>query len=346
MQVVLVPSGGSPVALSNLSDNPGPFKRPRFSGQQFVYYDGAFYLGDIFGHRSPIPPPTVTDELVYDAWPSPDGRYIAWVLVTPGTWQGVKFSMAASRIVLTDQSGANPRVLLQQTIDGDGGVPIVYGWRNGNPATLLVQNSYGFAGLHKGLEEFDPATLDLVGDWLPPDGEATQPQGEVLGVSPSGASMAYATKDLLLPSGEGPLPANLLVMTFKGRNTTLVDTAAQHKDPALPKQPAPSAYVFSRQVYVSPDDTVVAYTRLDVIYPKGVRVPYIRPVACIARVNGAAKADLAAGFRVMGWVDNNTLVLRKDDQPKTGLYTYSLATSVKTRVAPGNSSFEVDGVVP
>jgi hypothetical protein len=346
MQVVMLPVGGAPVALSNLSANSGPFKRPRFSGQGFIYYDGAFFLGDIYGHHAPIPPPTTTDELVYDAWPSPDSRYVAWVLVTPGTWHGVKFSMAASRIVLTDQAGANPKVLLQQTIDGAGGVPIVYGWRVGNPATLLVQNSYGFVGLHKGLEEFNPVTGDLVGDWLPPTGENTQPVGEVLGLSPTGASMVYSTKDAVLPSGEGPLPVNLWVMTLNGRTSTLIDIATQHKDPALPKQPAPSTYAFSRQAFISPDETLVAYTRLDVIYPKGVRVPYIRPVACIARTNGASKADLVAGFRVMGWVDSNTLVLRKDDQPDTGLYTYSLSSSTKTRVAPGSASFEVDGIVP
>ena len=346
VQVVMVPSGGSPVALSNLSASPYPFKRPRFTGQQFIYYDRAFYLGDIYGHRTPITPPASANELVYDAWPSPDGHYIAWVLVTPGAWQGVTFDMAASRIVLTDQSGGNAKVLMQQAIDAQGGVPIIYGWLYGDPATLLIQDSYGFVGLHKGLEEFNPVSGDLVGDWLPPNGEDSQPEGEVLGVSPTGTSMVYSTKDAALPSGEGPLPVNLFVMSFKGRDSTLIDVATQHKDRALPKQPVPSTYAFSRQAFISPDGTLLAYTRLDVIYPKGVRVPYIRPVACIARTNGASKADLVAGFRVMGWLDNNTLVLRKDDRPATGLYTFNLSDNSKQLVAPGDTNLEVDGIVP
>jgi hypothetical protein len=310
-----------------------------------MYYDNAFYLGDVFGHHTPIAAPVASGEQVYDAWPSPDGQFIAWELVSPAPWNGAMFSMGASRIVLTDQTGGNARIVLRQPIDANGSIPIIYGWRFGRPPTLLVQNSFGFAGLHKGLEEFDPVIDDLVGDWLPPLGDATQPSGEVLGLSPHGTSVVYATSDASLPSGEGPFPVSLSVMTFSGRRVYHIDSASAHHDKALPKQPAPSAYVFSRQAFISPDDSHVAYTRLDAIYPKGALVPLIRPIASLANIDGSGKSDIAPGFQVMGWTDSNNVVLRKDESPATGLYTFNLASRATTLLLRG-INLEVNGIVP
>jgi hypothetical protein len=346
VQVLLMPAAGTGlVGLANLTPSPYPFKRPRYAGWQFMYYDNAFYLGDVLGHHTPVAAPAASGEQVYDAWPSPDGQFIAWVLVSPGPWNGATFSMGASRIVVTDQSGSNVRVLLQQSIDSAGGVPIVYGWRYGRPSTLLVQNSYGFVGLHKGLEEFDPLTGDLVGDWLPPVGTDTQPAGEVLGLSPTGQSIVYATSDATLPSGEGPFPSALNVMTFGGRRTYSIDVAAAHHDKALPKLPAPSAYVFGRQAFISPDEGHVAYTRLDAIYPKGATVPYMWPIASLANIDGSGKTDLAAGFRVVGWTSNRYLVLAKDTDPNAGLYSYDRASQQTTLLVRGHN-LEVTGIVP
>jgi hypothetical protein len=346
VQALLAPASGSaPVALANLSSSPYPFKRPRYAGWQFMYYDAAFYLGDVFGHHTPIAAPIAQTEQVFDAWPSPDGQYIAWVLVKPGPWDGAIFSMGASRVVITDQTGGNARVVVQQSIDAFGGVPIIYGWRYGRPPTLLVQNSYGFAGLHKGLEEYNPVVNDLVSDWLPPTGSTVQPAGEVLNLSPGGNSIAFATSDLTLPTGEGPLPANINVMSHGGRHVSNIDVSAGHHDKALPKQPAPTAYAFSRQAFISPDETLIAYTRLDAIYPKGAIAPLIRPIACIARTNGAGRADLAPGYRVMGWIDNNTLVLRKDEAPGLGLYSYNITNNQATLIVSG-PNLNVEGIVP
>jgi len=344
-QVILATAAGSSLAgLANMSDNPGPFKRPRYAGWQFMYYDHGFILGDDFGHHVPVPAPTAPGEQVYDTWPSPDGAYIAWVLVSPAPWNGAMFSMGASRIVLTDQQGANARVLLSQHIDAAGGVPIIYGWRWGKPPTLLVQYSYGFVGLHKGLEEFDPETGDLVGDWLPPTGDATLPAGEVLDLSPDGSSIVYATSDVTFPSGEGPFPADLNVMTLAGRRSVQVDVAASHQDRPH-GLPAPAAYAFSREAFISPDGTRVAYTRLDAIYPRGAPAPTVRPIAAIANADGTGKSDLRAGYQVMGWVDNQTLVLQKDESPNLGLYLFDLRSGSATLIANG-SNLRVDGIVP
>jgi hypothetical protein len=344
-QILALPSGGGAVALANLSPSPYPFKRPRFTGWQFIYYDQGFFLGDIFARHTPLLSPATGNESVYDAWPSPDGQYIAWVLVKPGPWRGVTFSMASSRIVLTNISGQNPRTLLQQDVDAAGGVPILYGWRFGHPATVLVQSSYGFAGLHRGLLEFDPQAGDLVGDWLPPTGEATLPTGEVLGLSPSGQTIVFAGTDGLLPTGEGPLPSDLWVMTLAGRQARRIDLASQYRDKAAPGQPAPSAYRFARQAFVSPDETLVAYTRLDVTYPRGALAPVLRPIAVIARISGAGKADLAAGFRAVGWLDNNTVLLRLDGTAAAGLYACDLTTARKRLLARG-ANLTFDGIVP
>jgi hypothetical protein len=210
---------------------------------------------------------------------------------------------------------------------------------------LLVQNSYGFVGIHKGLEEFDPVLDDLVGDWLPPLEEGTQPTGEVLGISPGGHGIVYATSDAIAPSGEGPLPSAINVMMFDGRKVYQLDLASAHHDKALPKQPVPSMYVFSRQAFISPDDSRVAYTRLDFIYPKGTLTPYIRPVACLANIDGTGKVDLEAGYRVMGWTDSHTLVLRKDDEPDTGLYSFDINSKSKSLIVKG-VNLEVNGIVP
>jgi hypothetical protein len=346
VQVILIPaSGGGRVGLANISASPYPFNRPRYAGWQFMYYDNAFYLGDVFGHHTPIAAPTASGEKVYDAMPSPDGQFIAWVLVSQAPWDGAMFSMGASRIVLTDQTGGNARVVLQQPIDSVGSVPIIYGWRFGHPPTLLVQSSYGFVGLHKGLEEFNPVLDDLVGDWLPPLGENTYPTGEVLGLSPSGRSIVYARSDSIAPSGEGPLPSAINVLMFDGRKVYQLDLASAHHDKSLPKQPVPSMYAFSRQAFISPDDARVAYTRLDFIYPKGTLTPYIRPVACLATIDGSGKVDLEAGYRVMGWTDSHTLVLRKDDEPDTGLYSFDINSKSKSLIVKG-VNLEVNGIVP
>ncbi|MGH2411904.1 MAG: hypothetical protein ACRDGS_16305, partial [Chloroflexota bacterium] len=142
-QVVLIPASGSGlVGLANLSPSPSAFKRPRYAGWQFTYYDNGYMLGDIYGHRHPITPPINAGEDVYDVWPSPDGQYLAWQFVTSGTIDGLNINMAASRIVITDQQGRNPRVLLQTAAGGTyGDIPIIYGWRAGSPPTLLVQMS-------------------------------------------------------------------------------------------------------------------------------------------------------------------------------------------------------------
>ena len=349
-QVVLAPySGTGLVGLANLSPSPSAFKRPRYAGWQFMYYDNGFRLGDIFGHRKPVTPPLASGEDVYDAWPSPDGQYIAWQLVISGTVEGITVNVASSRIVLTDQSGGNPRVLLQQAAGPTyGDIPIIYGWRPGNPTTLLVQTSYGTSsmfGLHKGLQEYDPRVLDMVGDYLPPVGEGTLPTGEVLDVSPSGQTLVYATRDVSLPSGEGQLPAALSVMRMNTRQVTALDVASRHRDKATPHLPVPRTYVFSREAFISPDDSRVAYTRLDVIYPNGVTTPFIRPIACLANLDGSGEIDFGPGERVMGWQDNHTVVVRREHSTADGLYTVNLTTGVATPIVLGQN-MRVDGIVP
>lgn len=346
---MLVPGTAKPVGLSFLSAR--SYRRPRFSGGwQYVYYNNGFWLGDIFGHQQQTAAPVVGGEQVYDAMVSPDGQYIAWQLVTPGLVDGNMVSTGgAGRVAVTDATGGNARTILTQTAGSIyGDVPLLYGWRPGHPPTLLVQTVYARAtllGLHKGLQEYDPVVGDMVNDYLPPLDEGVIPTGEVLGVSPSGATIAYATADALLPSGEGPFPVNLLVTSTGGRRSTLVDTAASHRDRAGKRLPAPRAYIFARQAYIAPDDSRIAYTRLDILYPRGAARPYVRPVACLANLDGSSKVDFGPDERVMGWEDGHTVVVRRENSHVNGLYTVDLTTGATRRILLG-SGLQVDGIVP
>ncbi|HVA92457.1 MAG TPA: hypothetical protein VNL71_21765 [Chloroflexota bacterium] len=349
-QVILIPtSGAGPVALADLSPSPSAFKRPRFTGWQFTYYDNGYMLGDIFGHRHAITPPINAGEEVYDVWPSPDGQYLAWQFVTSGIIEGLNINMAASRIVITDQQGRNPRVLLQAAAGGTyGDIPIIYGWRAASPPTLLVQMSYASSamfGLHRGLEEFDPSVNDLVGDYFPPLSDNTLPTGEVLGVSPSGQFAVFATADGNLPTGEGQFPLAISVMRLPARNSTEIDTASAYHDKATKKLPAPRAVVFSRQAFISPDDTRIAYTRDDVLYPRGATAPLIRPIAMLANLNGGGKADIAPDERVMGWQDAQTVVVARENTSTDGLYAVNLNSKASTLLVKG-VTLRVDGIVP
>ena len=348
-QVVLIPaSGGGPVGLANLSPSPSAFKRPRYAGWQFTYYDNGYMLGDIYGHRHAITPPINAGEDVYDVWPSPDGQYLAWQFVTSGTIEGLNINMAASRIVITDQQGRNPRVLLQAAAGVYGDIPIIYGWRAGSPPTLLVQMSYASSamfGLHRGLEEFDPAVNDMVGDYFPPLGGNSLPTGEVLGVSPSGQSAVFATSDGPLPSGEGQFPLAISVMRLPARHITAIDTASSYHDKATKKLPSPRAVFFSRQAFISPDDTRIAYTREDVLYPKGAAAPLIRPIAMVANLGGGGKADIAADDQVMGWQDTQTVVVDRENTSADGLYAVNVSSNASTLLVRG-TNLRVDGIVP
>ncbi|HVC82503.1 MAG TPA: hypothetical protein VNL35_18605 [Chloroflexota bacterium] len=348
-QVVLIPaSGGGPVGLANLSPSPSAFKRPRYAGWQFTYYDNGYMLGDIYGHRHAITPPINAGEDVYDVWPSPDGQYLAWQFVTSGTIEGLNINMAASRIVITDQQGRNPRVLLQAAAGVYGDIPIIYGWRAGSPPTLLVQMSYASSamfGLHRGLEEFDPAVNDMVGDYFPPLGGNSLPTGEVLGVSPSGQSAVFATSDGPLPSGEGQFPLAISVMRLPARHITAIDTASSYHDKATKKLPTPRAVFFSRQAFISPDDTRIAYTREDVLYPKGAAAPLIRPIAMVANLGGGGKADIAADDQVMGWQDTQTVVVDRENTSADGLYAVNVSSNASTLLVRG-TNLRVDGIVP
>ncbi|HXT34370.1 MAG TPA: hypothetical protein VN837_02225 [Chloroflexota bacterium] len=348
-QVVLIPASGSgPVGLANLSPSPSAFKRPRYAGWQFTYYDNGYMLGDIYGHRQAITPPINAGEDVYDVWPSPDGQYLAWQFVTSGTIEGLDVNMAASRIVITDQQGRNPRVLLQAAAGANGDIPIIYGWRAGSPPTLLVQTSYASSamfGLHRGLEEFDPAVNDMVGDYFPPLGGNSLPTGEVLGVSPSGQFAVFATADGSLPSGEGQFPLAISVMHLPARHIVAIDTASSYHDKATKKLPAPRATFFSRQAFISPDDTRIAYTREDVLYPKGATAPLIRPIAMVANLGGGGKADIAADDQVMGWQDAQTVVVYRENTSADGLYAVNVSSDAGTLLV-GGRNLRVDGIVP
>jgi len=348
-QVVLIPASGSgPVGLANLSPSPSAFKRPRYDGWQFTYYDNGYMLGDIYGHRQAITPPINAGEDVYDVWPSPDGQYLAWQFVTSGTIEGLDVNMAASRIVITDQQGRNPRVLLQAAAGANGDIPIIYGWRAGSPPTLLVQTSYASSamfGLHRGLEEFDPAVNDMVGDYFPPLGGNSLPTGEVLGVSPSGQFAVFATADGSLPSGEGQFPLAISVMHLPARHIVAIDTASSYHDKATKKLPAPRATFFSRQAFISPDDTRIAYTREDVLYPKGATAPLIRPIAMVANLGGGGKADIAADDQVMGWQDAQTVVVDRENTSADGLYAVNVSSDAGTLLV-GGRNLRVDGIVP
>jgi hypothetical protein len=348
-EIVLIPATGTGrVGLAFLSPSPFPFKKPRFAGYQFIYYNNGFFLGDIYGHHSAVVPPLAPGELVYDAWPSPDGQYIAWQMVARGPVEGLDLNMAASRIVLTDPTGGNARTLLQQNVGGGGEIPIIYGWRPGAPPTLLVQDSYGGSqvlGMHKGLEEFNPALDDLVGDYLPPLGENTEPTGEVLGISPTGHSIVYATSDVHLPSGEGPFPAAISAMSVNGRHVSAIDVASAHHDKATKRWPVPRAYIFYRGAYISPDDTRLAYTRLDILYPPGAITPVARPIACLANLDGTGKVDFGPDERVEGWIDGHTVLVQKFNSHENGLYAVDVTTATTTRLVLGNN-LHVDGLVP
>jgi hypothetical protein len=349
-EIVLIPaSGAGTVGLAFESQSPFPFKRPRYAGGRYIYFDNGFYLGDVFGHHASLVPPVASGESVYDAWPSPDGQYIAWQLVSSRQVGNIIFNLGASRIVLTDLTGGNPRTIVQQNAGAPlGDVPLIFGWRPGYPSTLLVQTIYGappLLGLHKGLEEFDPATGDLIGDYLPPLGQDTLPEGEVLNMSPSGHSMVYATVDSYLPTGEGPFPSTLNVMRLAGRRVSVIDIASTYHDPASKSLPAPSAYVFSRQAFISPDDTNVAYTRYDVIYKKGSTTPYLEPIACLASANGTGKRDLGRGERVVGWASRSVVLISRQGTAQDGIYALDVRTMDRRLLAPGHN-LEVDGVLP
>ena len=348
-QMLLIkPDGKGRAGLSFLSAASG--KRPRFSGGwRYVYYNNGFWVGDIYGHQQFVAPPALAGEEVYDAIPSPDGQYLAWQMTGRGTVGGNSINTAASRIVVTDASGGNAHTLVQASAgSANGDIPLLFGWRPGYPPTVLVQINYSSAamfGLHKGLQEFDPVLGDMVNDYLPPLGEDTLPQGEVLGLSPSGGSIIYATQDAPLPSGEGPLPVNLLAMTTKGRVVSTIDVAASHKDKPFKHYPAPKAYVFARQAFVSPDDSRIAYTRLDVIYPPGALKPLLRPIACLANLDGTAKAEFGPDERVVGWSDGHTVLVRRENTRTNGIYTVNLNTGATRLVALG-SGLRVDGIIP
>jgi hypothetical protein len=349
-QIVLIPASGSgPVGLADLSASPSAFKRPRYAGWQFTYYDNGYQLGDIFGHHHTITPPLANGEQVFDVWPSPDGQYLAWQFVTSGTVDGLNINMAASRIVITDQQGEHVRVLLQQAAGAAyGDIPIIYGWRTGSPPTLLVQTSYastGMFGLHRGLEEFDPAVADMVGDFFPPLADNTLPSGEVLGVSPSGQTAVFATADALLPSGEGKFPAAISIMRLPSRRITAIDLASNYHDKAGKKYPAPLATVFSRQAFISPDDTRIAYTREDVVYPKRAAAPLLRPITMVANLDGTSKAAISLDDRVMGWKDTGTLIVNRENTAADGLYSLDVASRVRTLLVRGKN-LRVDGIVP
>jgi hypothetical protein len=349
-QLILLPAAGSgPVGLADLTLSPSAFKRPRYAGWQFTYYNNGCQLGDIFGHHQTITPPLASGEQVYDVWPSPDGQYLVWQLVTSGTVEGLNINMAASRIVITNQQGGNARVLLQQAAGGTyGDIPIIYGWRTGSPPTLLVQMSYASTamfGLHRGLEEFDPAVADMVGDFFPPTGNNTLPTGEVLGVSPSGKSAVFATADTSLPSGEGTLPTAISVMQLPSRKATRIDLAANYHDKANKRFPAPRAVVFSRQAFISPDDTRIAYAREDAVYPKGAESPILRPITTLANLDGTGKTDIGPDDLVMGWTDDSTVVVDRQNTSKNGLYSLNVISKVATLLVKGKN-LRVDGIVP
>ncbi len=349
-QLILIPADGTgPVGLADLTPSPSAFKRPRYAGWQFTYYDNGYQLGDIFGHHQTITPPLESGEQVYDVWPSPDGQYLVWQLVTSGTVEGLNINMAASRIVITYQQGGNVRVLLQQAAGGTyGDIPIIYGWRAGSPPTLLVQMSYASTamfGLHRGLEEFDPAVADMVGDFFPPVGNNTLPSGEVLGVSPSGKTAVFATADISLPSGEGTFPSAISVMQLPSRTITRIDLAANYHDKANKRFPAPRAVVFSRQAFISPDDTRIAYAREDAVYPKGAESPILRPITSLANLDGTGKTDIAPDDLVMGWTDDATLVVDRQNTSADGLYSLNVTSKVATLLVKGKN-LRVDGIVP
>ena len=349
-EIVLIPASGSgPVGLAFESQSPFSFKRPRYAGGRYIYFDNGFYLGDIYGHHASLVPPVAPGESVYDAWPSPDGRYIAWQLVSSRQVGNIVFNLGASRIVLTDLAGGDPRTIVQQNAGAPlGDVPLLFGWRPGFPSTLLVQTMYGASplfGLHKGLEEFDPATGDLIGDYLPPIGQDTIPEGEVLNISPHGHSIVYASADSYLPTGEGPFPSTMDIMRLAGRRISAIDVASSYHDPATKSLPAPSAYVFSRQAFISPDDTNVAYTRYDVIYKKGSATPYLEPIACLASANGNAKRDLGRDERVAGWMSPSVVLVIRQGTTQDGIYALDVRTMNLQLLAPGHN-LEVDGVLP
>jgi hypothetical protein len=349
-QLILMPAAGTgAVGLADLSPSPSAFKRPRYAGWQFTYYDKGYQLGDIFGHRQAITPPLESGEQVYDVWPSPDGQYLVWQLVTSGTVEGLNINMAASRIVITDQQGGHLHVLLQQAAGGAyGDIPIIYGWRAGSPPTLLVQMSYASTamfGLHRGLEEFDPAVADMVGDFFPPVGNNTLPSGEVLGVSPSGKTAVFAAADASLPSGEGRFPSAIRVMQLPSRKITRIDLAANYHDKANKRFPTPRAVVFSRQAFISPDDSRIAYSREDAVYPKGAASPILRPITTVTNVDGTGKTDIAPDDLVMGWIDDTTLVVDRQYTSADGLYSLNVTSKVATRLVKGEN-LRVDGIVP
>lgn len=348
-QVALVDrDGGGRAGLSFLSADSG--KRPRFSGGwQYIYYNNGFWLGDIFGHQRAVAPPAAPGEQVYDAIPSPDGQYIAWQMVTPADIGGNMVNMGASRIVITDATGGNARTLLQQSAGSTyGDIPLLYGWQPGNPPLVLVQTNYAIPsmfGLHKGLEAFDPTIDDMVNDYLPPLDQDTLPQGEVLGVSASGVTIVFATQDRLLPSGEGPFPVDLKVMTTGTRHITSIDAATAYQDGPTGRLPAPTAYIFYRQAFVSPDNSRLAYTRLDILYPKGATRPYVRPIACLANLDGSGKVSFGPDEYAVGWIDGHTVVVQRVHTHTDGLYAVDLNSGASTRILLGNG-LRVDGIIP
>ncbi|HWE62540.1 MAG TPA: hypothetical protein VHB98_12575 [Chloroflexota bacterium] len=348
-QVALIgPDGSGHSGLSFLSA--ASARRPRFSGGwQYIYYNNGFWLGDIYGHQQSIAAPVVPGEQVYDAIPSPNGQYIAWQMVTPATIGGNTVNTGAGRIVITDSTGGNAHTLLQQSAGATyGDIPLLYGWRPGHPPTVLVQTNYALPsmlGLHKGLEEFDPAIDDVVNDYLPPLDQGTLPQGEVLGISASGATIVFATQDTLLPSGEGPFPVDLKVMTAANRRITSIDVAAAHQDKATALLPAPRASIFYRQAFISPDNSRIAYTLLDILYPKGATRPYVRPIAYLANLDGSGKVEIGADQYAAGWADGHTLVVQRVHTHTDGLYAVNLNTGKTTRIMLGNG-LRVDGIVP
>ena len=72
----------------------------------------------------------------------------------------------------------------------------------------------------------------------------------------------FSTRDAHLPSGEGPYPTNLAIMSTGQRHIVIIDSASAHRDRAT-KLPCSAGLHFARRAFISPDDTRVAYTRLE-----------------------------------------------------------------------------------
>ncbi len=355
--------GGMPSLLSTLpmSETFQPCLLP--DGRLLYPTATGFAAIDRYGQASPIRAPDLNaGESVWSVQPSPDGRQLAWQLFTPAQLGGYTINTGSSRIVLTGRfGGAGSTIWQGQATGADDAVPVLLGWRPASPyslsggATLLLQYLYDRNDIQagvlfnaaRGLLEVDPATGDVVNDYLPPM-DTDIPSQRALGVSPDGLWSVYGDANTFTPSGEGPLAQSIVALNLNTNAVIPLDSARNHPSSAPykivqvrrkgKKKVKHTTTVtlrlyqyFSHHAYVAPGDGRVLYTLVTVSYPPGALAPHVRYSVLVARTEGGTPVTLTSDATGVGWIDGHHAVISRGD----GLYSVDVVFGGVTKLAAG-----------